>query len=67
MFAPIVAVCILGAECELFRRSDNKMYKTHEECVTATVGDVVTIAEMLEKRGLKATIGFKCEENKDII
>lgn len=67
MFAPLVAVCIFGAECELFKRSDNKTYKTHDECVAATTEDVATIAELLEKRGIKATIGFKCEEGKDVL
>lgn len=67
MFAPLVAICILGGACELFRRTDNKTYKTHDECVAATTEDVREIGEMLRARGLVATIGFKCEEGKDVL
>jgi len=65
MFAPLVAICVLGGECTLFTRTDNKMYKTHEECYVATVEDVKQLSELLEKREIKATIGFKCEVPKD--
>ena len=65
MFAPLVAVCVLGGECDLLTRTDNNMYKTYQECYVATVEDVKHLSELLEKRGIKATIGYKCEVPKD--
>lgn len=67
MFAPIVAVCILGGDCEMLERSDGMKYKTHEECVAATTQDVKEISEYLFAKGIVATVGFKCEENKDSV
>lgn len=65
MFAPIVAVCILGGKCELLERIDGMKYKTHEECVAATTQDIKKISEYLLAKGIVATVGFKCEEDKD--
>lgn len=67
MFAPIVAVCLLGGDCELLKRSDNKVYKTYEECVVETTEDVKQISEYLFSRGIIASVGFKCEEDKDSV
>jgi hypothetical protein len=67
MFAPIVAVCILGGDCQLLERSDGMKYKTHEECVAATTQDIKQISDYLLAKGVIATVGFKCEENKDSV
>ena len=67
MFAPIVAVCVLGGECSLLKRNDGKTYKTHEECVAVTTQDVKQISEYLFANGVVATVGFKCEEDKDSV
>jgi hypothetical protein len=67
MFSPIVAVCVLGGDCTLLERSDELKYKTHEECVVATTQDVKEISEYLFAKGIVATVGFKCEENKDSV
>lgn len=48
-------------------RSDGMKYKTHEECVTATTQDVKEISEYLFAKGIVATVGFKCEEDKDSV
>ena len=65
MFAPLIAICLVGGECSLLTRTDNKTYSTYEECVAATIEDVKTIEERLHLRNIKATIGFKCEVPKD--
>lgn len=67
MFAPIVAVCVLGGDCTLLERSDKKKYKTHEECVAATTQNIKQISKFLFAKGVVATVGFKCEENKDSV
>ena len=67
MFAPIVAVCILGGECEILKRIDDMKYKTHEECVAETTKDVKKISDYLQAKGIIATVGFKCEEDKDSV
>jgi hypothetical protein len=65
MFAPLIAICLLGVECNLFTRADKKMYQTYEECEKATTKDVKEIWERLRSRNIDATIGFKCEVPKD--
>jgi hypothetical protein len=65
MFAPLIAICLIGGECSLLTRTDNKTYSTYEECVAATIEDVKNIEERLHSRNIKASLGFKCEVPKD--
>jgi hypothetical protein len=67
MFAPIVAICIIGGDCTLLERSDKMTYKTHEECTVATTEGIKKISDYLLAKGVIAAVGFKCEENKDSV
>jgi hypothetical protein len=67
MFAPIVAICVIGGDCTLLERSEKMTYKTHEECVVETTKDIKEISDYLLAKGVVATVGFKCEENKDSV